>query len=222
MDAGADGSADAGEPSDAAWEPDASEPEEGGIDEDAGVDQDASLEPDAQVETDADVADDGGSVTADASLDAGYPDPIMLVGVGPTIPDPAVDYAVNPGGAIDDAFFTATISLPISKLVLVNTEADGEPHFIEAWGGYYTYWTTSNPIPDVVGVPLADTGYNIHTMLEGTTDAYPVPVLGSTDSITLDMYVSFYDDPALTPYYRLYVFGEHGELTQIVEFQRAP
>ncbi len=84
--------------------------------------------------------------------------------------------------------------------------------------GYYTYWTSANPIPAAVPSIPSSTDYNIHTLINGTDDPLLLPVLGSEDDVTLDMYVSFAVNPLRTPYYRLYVFGVGDELTQIVEF----
>ena len=176
---------------------------------------DASTEPDAS-ETDSDGSADAGS---DANYDAGDAAPIMLVGTGPVIPNPAVNYAAP--FDVDDAVFTATITAPISKLVLVNVEANGDPHLFPNYGTYYTYWTTSNPIPSEAG-GFANTNYDIHTRIENSTDPFPIPVLGLEQALTLDMYVSFAGDPDRTPYYRLYVFGADDELTQIVEFEEVP
>jgi hypothetical protein len=223
MDAGADASVDGGDATDAdaGDAADADDPDASGM-------VDADVEPDAsEEETDGSVAlDSGVDGSVDSGMDAGDGGPIMLTGVGPVIPDPAVDFAGSPGHVtdddIDDAVFTATLTLPISKLVLVNTEANGDSHYISAWGGYYARWTTSNPIPDDVPGPVGDTEYNIYTRLVGSTDPFPIPVLGLEESIDLEMYVSFDPDPARTIYYRLYVFGADDELTQIVDFEEEP
>jgi hypothetical protein len=165
--------------------------------------------------------------STDASTATDEPDaapPVLLSGIGPTMPSPPVDLAGG-GGNITDAVFTATITAPITKLVLINTDVDGDSYFIDTGGGggYHTYWTTSNPIPsEVPPGDLGQTEYNIHTVNAETDTALPMPVDGADDQVTLDMYVSFDGNPLLTDFYRLYVFGENGVLTQIVDFAPTP
>jgi hypothetical protein len=225
LDAGADASADAGD----------AEPFDAGI-------TDASVIPDADdtsdLSFDADVPDssfdadagDGDTTTdsdADSDSDAGS-DPIMLMGTGPTFPDPAVDYA---GGSenkptedgVDDAVFTVTITAPITQLVLVNTDQDGVPYYN---GAYYTFWSSKYNVPDEVPVITPRfTPFNFYTVVAGTSDVIDVNLLGGADDpISLDMYVSFSEEPSRPHalYYRLYVFGADGELTQMVDFEAVP